>query len=629
MKYGVFIFPTDTAIRPDELAREVEGRGFESLWFPEHSHIPVSRETPWGGVKGAKTLPDHYWRTHDQFVALAFAAAATETLKLGTGITLLAQRDPIWTAKEVASLDHLSNGRVIFGIGYGWNKEEMGQHGTAYTERRTLLREKALIMKALWTEEEASFEGVALSLEPSWAWPKPVQKPHPPIIMGAGAGPRTIADMVEFCDGWMPLATRHDITDQVARVRSAVAEAGRDPAAFEITAYAASVDKLKILEEAGVDRAVFTLPPAGPATILPSLDELAAAAGLPLPPVPNAPRPVYGQLAARNDPLGFAPDLLHDRAMGERDLRLVRYALSNGGVITRSEALALGMSSTTIQRRLAAGHLVSVGRGTYVLPEILQSEVALLRAATSALDAVASHESAARLHGVEGLDPRQIAVSVPIRRSNRFPGVVVHQLTDLEQGHTTLVDGIPVTDPMRTVIDLAAVLPTRLLAAAVDQVVRRGLSSYSEIGTLLDKLARRGKRGVRSLRNVLEPRLGGAFVSESVLETRLLQVIEDGGLPRPTTQFRPPWLRHMNGRVDLAYTDQHLLVEGDSQRWHGTPEAFQADRRRDNLAQIAGWTILRFTWEDISKRQEYLVGTIRAALDLSERRNTRIRVAEH
>ena len=219
--------------------------------------------------------------------------------------------------------------------------------------------------------------------------------------------------------------------------------------------------------------------------------------------------------------------------MGERDLRLVRYALSNGGVITRSEALALGMSSTTIQRRLAAGHLVSVGRGTYVLPGILQSEVALLRAATSALDAVASHESAARLHGVEGLDPRQIAVSVPIRRSNRFPGVVVHQLTDLEQVHTTLVDGIPVTDPMRTVIDLAAVLPTKLLASAVDQVVRRGLSSYSEIGTLLNKLARRGKRGVRSLRNVLEPRLGGAFVSESVLETRLLQVIEDGGLQGP------------------------------------------------------------------------------------------------
>ena len=280
MKYGVFIFPTDTAIRPDDLAREVEGRGFESLWFPEHSHIPTARETPWGGVKGAGQLPEHYWRTSDQFVALAFAAAATKTLKLGTGITLIAQRDPIWTAKEVASLDHLSNGRVLFGIGYGWNKEEMGQHGTAYTQRRALLREKMLIMKALWTEEEASFEGDVLSLEPSWAWPKPAQKPHPPIIMGAAAGPRTLADMVEFCDGWMPLASKHDIIDQVARVRSAVAEAGRDPAAFEITAYSARVDEVETLEKAGVNRAVFTLPPAGPTAILPRLDKLAEAAGL-------------------------------------------------------------------------------------------------------------------------------------------------------------------------------------------------------------------------------------------------------------------------------------------------------------------------------------------------------------
>ena len=280
MKYGVFIFPTDTAIRPDNLAREVEARGFDSLWFPEHSHIPTSRETPWGGVKGAARLPEHYWRTHDQFVALAFAASATETLKLGTGITLVAQRDPIWTAKEVASLDHLSSGRVLFGIGYGWNKEEMGQHGTAYTQRRVLLREKVLMMRALWTEDEASFEGAALSLESSWAWPKPAQKPHPPIIMGAAAGPRTVADMVEFCDGWMPLATRHDIIDQVAHVRGAVADAGRDPAAFEITAYAATVDKLEVLQEAGINRAVFTLPSLGPNGILPRLDELAEAAGL-------------------------------------------------------------------------------------------------------------------------------------------------------------------------------------------------------------------------------------------------------------------------------------------------------------------------------------------------------------
>jgi probable F420-dependent oxidoreductase len=279
MKFGVFIFATDTTIRPDVLAREVEARGFDSLWFPEHSHIPTSRKTPWGGVKDAPPLPEHYWRTHDQFVSLAYAAAATTKLKLGAGIALVAQRDPIWTAKEVASLDFLSGGRVIFGIGYGWNKEEMAHHGVEYSQRRELLRDKVLMMKALWTQEEASYEGELLKLEPSWAWPKPVQKPHPPIVMGAGAGPKTLADMVEFCDGWLPLATRHDIVGAVARVREAVAAAGRDPEAFEITAYGASRKVLDTLAEAGVDRAVFNLPSADPDTVLTRLDDLAPVIG--------------------------------------------------------------------------------------------------------------------------------------------------------------------------------------------------------------------------------------------------------------------------------------------------------------------------------------------------------------
>ncbi len=214
MEYGVFIFPTDSAIRPDHLAREVEDRGFDSLWFPEHSHIPSSRETPWGGVKDAPPLPEHYWRTNDLFVSLAYAAAVTERIKLGTGIALVAQRDPIWTAKEVASLDSLSGGRVLFGVGYGWNKEEMRQHGVEYTERRALMREKILLMKTLWTQEEAEYQGERIGLEPTWAWPKPSQKPHPPILMGAAAGPKTTADMVEYCDGWIPLGTRMDIVDQ-------------------------------------------------------------------------------------------------------------------------------------------------------------------------------------------------------------------------------------------------------------------------------------------------------------------------------------------------------------------------------------------------------------------------------
>ena len=274
------MFPTDTAIRPDDLAREVEARSFDSLWIPEHSHIPSSRITPWGGVVGAPPLPDHYWRSHDAFIALAYAAAVTTRIRLGTGVTLVAQRDPIWTAKEVASLDFLSGGRVVLGVGYGWNREEMAQHGVDYARRRQLLREKVLLMKALWTEDEASYAGELIELEPSWAWPKPAQRPHPPIIMGAAAGPKTIADMVEFCDGWMPLATRMDIVGEVGRVREAVAAAGRDAASFEIIAYGAKPEQVDMLMGAGVDHTIFNLRSLGREDTTGYLDRLAE--GLPL-----------------------------------------------------------------------------------------------------------------------------------------------------------------------------------------------------------------------------------------------------------------------------------------------------------------------------------------------------------
>jgi probable F420-dependent oxidoreductase len=275
MKFGVFMFPTESAIRPDVLAVEVERRGFESLWFPEHSHIPISRESPWGGQRGAPPLPDHYWRSYDMFVALAYAAAATTVLRLGTGVALVAQRDPIWTAKEVASLDSLSGGRLLFGIGYGWNREEMASHGVAYSDRRSLLREKVLMMKALWTEDEASFQGELTSLEPSWAWPKPAQRPHPPLIMGAAAGPKTLDHIIELCDGWMPLATRMSIVDEVARIRRAVEAAGRDTDRFEITAYGAKPDAVDSLIAAGIDRTVFNLRPLPQAETVAYLDRLA------------------------------------------------------------------------------------------------------------------------------------------------------------------------------------------------------------------------------------------------------------------------------------------------------------------------------------------------------------------
>jgi probable F420-dependent oxidoreductase len=277
MHLGVLIFPTDTTLQPVELARAVEERGFESLWFPEHSHIPVSRRTPWGGRAGAPPLPEHYWRAHDQFVALAAAAAVTSTLKLATGITLAAQRDPFWTAKEVASLDVISGGRVLFGVGYGWNKEEMANHGLRYADRRAILRENVLAMKALWTEDEAEFHGQFVDFEPSWAWPKPVQKPHPPVILGGDAGPKTMQDIVEFCDGWMPIAGRHKFRDKVAALRRLAEDSGRDPDSIELALFSAP-PKAAVLEglaSDGIARAVLALPQGSPGEVLDVLDSYA------------------------------------------------------------------------------------------------------------------------------------------------------------------------------------------------------------------------------------------------------------------------------------------------------------------------------------------------------------------
>ena len=276
MQIGVEIFPTDQTIGAIELAREVEARGFESLWFPEHSHIPTRRTTPWGGRDGAPPLPEFYWRTFDPFVALGACAAVTTTLKLATGICLVAQRDPIHTAKEVASVDALSNGRFLFGVGYGWNKEEMAQHGTAYSERRAILRENLLAMKELWANDEASFQGEHVQIEPSWSWPKPVQRPHPPIILGGDAGPKTAAHIAEFCDGWMPIGGRHGL-DKWDEVRAACERIGRDPATVELGVFGAPPDEAKLTDLAarGARRAVFGLPQGPRDDVLAALDEMA------------------------------------------------------------------------------------------------------------------------------------------------------------------------------------------------------------------------------------------------------------------------------------------------------------------------------------------------------------------
>jgi len=278
MDIGVIMFPTDKAIQPMELARACEERGFESLWFPEHSHIPTSRETPWGGRPELGPLPEEYWRTHDQFVALSACAAVTRKLRIGSGITLVAQRDPIWLAKEVASLDMISGGRFEFGIGYGWNVEEMRNHKLDFKKRRAILREHILLMRQLWTQERASFTGTHVRLEESWAWPKPTQKPNPPIIMGGAAGPQTADHIAEFCDGWMPLSGLYDFDGGLAQIKTACAKRGRDPNSVKVGAFFAmppAEDALKGLPEKGVTRVVLPLPPAPAATVLPILDRYA------------------------------------------------------------------------------------------------------------------------------------------------------------------------------------------------------------------------------------------------------------------------------------------------------------------------------------------------------------------
>jgi very-short-patch-repair endonuclease len=294
----------------------------------------------------------------------------------------------------------------------------------------------------------------------------------------------------------------------------------------------------------------------------------------------------------------------------------LRHAVSNNGVVTRSEALALGMKKSTLDRKLEEGSLVKVATSAYALPGVFESERAILRAATRSLGAVASHQTAARLRGVVVPGPR-LVVSVPHRRTHFFPDVAVHQLTDIREVDVTRIGGLPITTAARTVVDLAAVLSLTQLGRAVDRFASKGVTSFETMSEVLDELARKGKPGVVRLRRALEPRLGTRGSSESDLESRLLELIRLASLPEPNLQFQPRWLKHVNGRVDLSYPEARLVIEGDSREWHGDELTFQADRERDNLAQLAGWRILRFTWHDITRRPEYVVSSIQRALDLS------------
>jgi probable F420-dependent oxidoreductase len=275
MLFGVTMFPTDYSIRPDDLGRALEERGFESLWVPEHTHIPASRRSPW---PGGGDLPRDYWHTYDPFVALMAAATVTTRLRLATGICLVVERDPITTAKEVASLDRLSGGRFIFGIGGGWNAEEMENHGTDFRKRWRVLRERVLAMKEVWTKEEAEFHGEFVNFDRIWSHPKPLQTPHPPILMG-GDGPTTFDRVLEFCDGWMPIGGRGGsrLRGKIDTLRARAAAAGRDPKSITVSTFGATPEKSAVdsLRESGVDRAIFVLPSEGRESVLPLLDRWA------------------------------------------------------------------------------------------------------------------------------------------------------------------------------------------------------------------------------------------------------------------------------------------------------------------------------------------------------------------
>jgi probable F420-dependent oxidoreductase len=275
MHIGYFVFVTDYSMPIVDLARALEERGFESLFVPEHTHIPASRRSPWAG---GPELPRHYSHTLDPFVSLAAAAAVTKKLRIGTGICLLTEHDPIVTAKAVASLDLISNGRFEFGIGAGWNAEEMEHHGTAFETRFRVMEERAKAMKVIWTEDEASFEGEFTKFEPIWSWPKPVQKPHPPILLG-GESRHTLRRVMDFCDGWFPRGQANfDPERDMARLRAAAEEVGRDIRTVSTTLFGGEPERayLDRCRAAGIDRVLFGLPSEGAGTILPLLDKHAA-----------------------------------------------------------------------------------------------------------------------------------------------------------------------------------------------------------------------------------------------------------------------------------------------------------------------------------------------------------------
>ena len=261
MRHGIVLFTSDRGITPAEAAKAAEDAGFDTFYVPEHTHIPVRRDAAHPGT-GDETLPDdRYLRTLDPWVSLATAAAVTSRIRLSTAVSLPVESDPITLAKAIATLDHLSGGRVTIGAGFGWNTDELEDHGVPSGKRRTVLREYVEAMRALWTQDEASYDGEFVSFGASWAWPKPVQA-HVPLLIGAGGGPKTFAWIARHADGWMTTPQESDVKGNADLLRKAWADAGR-AGAPEVHVLATSKPTPELLgswEEAGVSEAIWGLP---------------------------------------------------------------------------------------------------------------------------------------------------------------------------------------------------------------------------------------------------------------------------------------------------------------------------------------------------------------------------------